>query len=110
MMQWIFSERERGFEVEYAHEQELEFRVQARRDHLFGLWAAQRLGYETRAAEDYAAALVALDVHPQRPEAVIARVVQDLRPTLGEAAIRIRYDECGEQARRETMATQGAKA
>ena len=71
MIQWIFSEREQGFEAKYAQDQEAMFRLHARRDHLFGLWVAAQLGYTPGAAEDYAAALVADDVHPAKPDAIL---------------------------------------
>jgi hypothetical protein len=39
-----FAEREKTFEVEFKRNQELAFRITARRSRLFGLWAAARLG------------------------------------------------------------------
>lgn len=86
------------------HDQETEFRIHARRNHLFGLWAAAQLGYQSQAAEDYAKSLIALDVHPASPEAVIARVARDLAPKLGEIPIRMRFAECESEARREILA------
>ena len=103
MIQWIFSEREQGFEAKYAHDQEAMFRMHARRDHLFGVWAAGQLGYTPGAAEDYAAALVADDVHPAQPDAILARVRRDLRGTVSETALRMRFAECEVQARREML-------
>jgi len=38
-----FDERERGFEAKFAHEQDQQFRVTARRDKLFAEWAAKEL-------------------------------------------------------------------
>jgi hypothetical protein len=108
MSQRIFSEREQSFEAKYVHDQETQFRIHARRDHLFGLWAAAQLGYRSQAAEDYAASLVALDVHPATPEAVIARVARDLASQLGEVPVRMRFAECESEARREILAAPAA--
>jgi len=38
------ADREKGFEAEFKRNQELMFRVTARRNRLFGLWAAAQLG------------------------------------------------------------------
>jgi hypothetical protein len=103
MIQWIFSEREHGFEAKYVQDQEKAFRLHAKRDHLFGLWAASQLGYAAQAAEEYAASLVAEDVHPATPDAILARVARDLAPKVSEAAIRIRFAECDVEARREIL-------
>ena len=105
MNERIFGEREQGFEAKFAHDQEREFRIHARRDHLFGLWAAAQLGYRERAAEEYAASLVALDVHPAYPQAVVGRVAHDLAARMSEAAIRARFAECESEARREIFVT-----
>ena len=103
----IFSEREQGFEAKYVHDQETLFRIRARRDHLFGLWAARTLGYDSAAAEAYAQALVAVDVHPERGDQALVRVIRDLGGKLGEAPIRSRFAECAEQARHE-IGTRGS--
>lgn len=52
------TERERDFESRYAHDQELRFRIEARRNKLLGLWAAAKLGYTEDAATDYAQAVI----------------------------------------------------
>jgi hypothetical protein len=39
-----FDEREKAFERKFAHDQDLRFRATARRNKLFGLWAAEKLG------------------------------------------------------------------
>jgi hypothetical protein len=39
-----FDDREKAFEDKYKHDQELQFRVEVRRNKLLGLWAAELLG------------------------------------------------------------------
>lgn len=56
-----FDKREESFEKRFVHEQELQFRAEARRNKLFGLWAAEQLGKSAAEAESYAAALVAAE-------------------------------------------------
>jgi hypothetical protein len=53
-----FDEREKDFEARYRHDQELQFKVKARRNKLLGLWAAGRMGLAGDAAEAYARSVV----------------------------------------------------
>ena len=53
-----FDEREKDFEARYRHDQELQFKVKARRNKLLGLWAAARMGLTGDAAEAYARSVV----------------------------------------------------
>jgi hypothetical protein len=53
-----FDEREKEFEARYKHDQELQFKVKARRNKLLGLWAAERMGLSGVAAEAYARSVV----------------------------------------------------
>jgi len=54
----IFDDREKEFEARYRHDQELQFKVKARRNRMLGLWAAQRMGLTGDAADDYAKSVV----------------------------------------------------
>ena len=74
-----FTEREKGFEAEFKHNQELLFRVTARRNRLFGLWAAVRLGLPAgEDAETYAKTVVAADFEAPGDADVIEKVQADL--------------------------------
>ena len=53
-----FDKREEGFEKQFAHDEELKFKATARRNKLFGLWAAQKLGLSGAEAEAYAKEVV----------------------------------------------------
>jgi hypothetical protein len=53
-----FDDREKEFEARYRHDQELQFKVKARRNKLLGLWAAGRMGLTGDAAETYARSVV----------------------------------------------------
>jgi len=56
-----FDEREKGFEAKWRRDQELRFKVTARRNKLLGLWAAQKFGMESSQAEAYAKTVVVAD-------------------------------------------------
>ena len=57
-----FDKREKGFEQEFVHTEELKFKAKARRDHMLGLWAAKQLGLDGTAAENYSRELIVEDV------------------------------------------------
>jgi hypothetical protein len=73
------TEREKGFEAQFKRNQELMFRVTARRNRLFGLWAAVRLGLPAgEEAEAYAKTVVAADFEAPGDADVIEKVRADL--------------------------------
>ncbi|HTV68673.1 MAG TPA: DUF1476 domain-containing protein [Rhizobiaceae bacterium] len=53
-----FERREKEFEARFKHDQELQFKIKARRNRLLGLWAAERLELNGEAAETYAGEVV----------------------------------------------------
>jgi len=57
-----FDQREQAFEAKVAHDEELKFKANVRRNKWLGLWAAEKLGKTGAAAEDYAASLIAADL------------------------------------------------
>jgi hypothetical protein len=72
-----FDERERDFEARYKHDQELQFKVKARRNRLLGMWAAQRIGLSDEAAREYAKQVVEAEFHGG-DRSVIDKVCGDL--------------------------------
>lgn len=73
-----FDEREKGFEQKYKHDQELQFKVKARRNRLLGLWAAERMGLAGAEADDYAKQVVQADFERPGDSDVMAKVSADL--------------------------------
>ena len=72
-----FDKREDSFEKRFVHEQELQFRAEARRNKLLGLWAAEKLGKTGAEAQAYANALIAAEAKPDAFELVFERVRKD---------------------------------
>ena len=70
-----FEERKKKHEDKWAHDEELRFKIGARRNKLLGLWAAGELGLTGPAAEDYAKAVVAADL--QGADAVFRKLRAD---------------------------------
>jgi hypothetical protein len=74
-----FDDREKAFETKFRTDEELRFKVAARRDRLLGLWAAQQMGKSGADAEAYASELVSVDIDRPGEEEVIEKVGNDLR-------------------------------
>jgi len=73
-----FDEREKAFEEKFKHDQELRFKVHARRNKLLGLWAAGKMGLKNADAEAYAKTVVDVDIQKTNDDGVIAKVLKDL--------------------------------
>jgi hypothetical protein len=89
-----FDDRKKGFEEKFRHDQELQFKVNARRNKLLGLWAAQKMGLAGDAAESYAKEVVAADFQKPGEDDVIQKVLGDLNAknvALTEAQLRDEY-------------------
>lgn len=74
----IFDQRGDAFERQFVREEELRFMARARRNKLFGLWIAEKLGLVAAAAVDYALAIVIADLQAPGDRDVILRVMTDL--------------------------------
>ena len=72
-----FDKREEGFEAKFAHDEELLFKAQARRNKLLGLWAAEKLGLSGSEAEAYAKDVVKADMSKAGEEDVFAKIRAD---------------------------------
>jgi len=73
-----FDDRERAFEAKYARDEEMQFRVIARRNRLLGEWAARRMGLSEAETESYAKDVVRSDFEEAGEHDVIRKVMGDL--------------------------------
>ena len=73
-----FDKRKDAFENKYAHDEELRFRAEARRNKLLGLWAAELMGRKGDAAAAYARSVVEADFAEKGEEDVFRKVRDDL--------------------------------
>ena len=100
-----FEEREKDFEARYKHDQELQFKVKARRNRLLGLWAAERMGLSGDGADAYAKEVVEAEFHGGDRH-VVHKVVTDL-VAKGQAAtsaqVRFEMEHFAEEAKRQVM-------
>jgi len=73
-----FDDRERAFESKHAHDAEMQFKAEARRNKLVGLWAAGLMGKSGDAAAEYAMTVVQADFQEAGIEDVVRKVAGDL--------------------------------
>lgn len=73
-----FQDRERAEEAKFAHDEELEFRIHARRNRLLGTWAAERMGLSPAETEAYAKSVVQADFEEAGDEDVVRKLLGDL--------------------------------
>ena len=83
-----FEDRENAFENKFAHDAEMQFKAEARRNKLLGLWAAELLGKSGDDAADYAKEVVASDFEEAGDEDVYRKVSGDLGDLASEETIR----------------------
>ena len=72
-----FDKREEGFEKKFAHDEELRFKANARRNKLLGLWAAEKMGLSGPAADAYAKEVVVADFEEAGDDDVFRKVRKD---------------------------------
>lgn len=73
-----FNDRERAEEAKFAHDEEMHFRVTARRNRLLGTWAAEKMGLSAVETEAYAKSVVQADFEEAGDEDVIRKLLGDL--------------------------------
>jgi hypothetical protein len=88
-----FKDRENAFENKFAHDSEMQFKAEARRNKLLGLWAADLLGKSGDEAADYAREVVKSDFEEAGEEDVFRKVSGDLGHRADEATIRAKMAE-----------------
>ena len=74
-----FDDRKKGQEAKFAHDAELRFKAEARRNKLLGLWAAEHMGLSEEHAKEYAAEVVASDFEEAGDEDVFRKIQGDLK-------------------------------
>ena len=95
-----FDEREKGFEKKFAHDEELQFKVSARRNKYIGQWASQILGYNPDQEKDYIQSVIKADFAEVGDEDVFRKVKADLKDhNIADEEIRKKMDELNEKAK-----------
>ena len=98
-----FEERETAFESKFAHDAEMQFKAEARRNKLLGLWAADLMGLSGEAAAEYAKEVIKSDFEEAGHEDVYRKVSGDLGAKVDEATIRTKMTELMVEAKSQLM-------
>ncbi len=96
-----FDKREEGFEKKFAHDEELRFKANARRNKLLGAWAAEKLGLSGTDADAYAKEVVMSDFDEAGDDDVFRKVRKDFDAkgvAQSDHQLRRTMDELMEQA------------
>ncbi|WP_120501518.1 DUF1476 domain-containing protein [Roseovarius sp. EL26] len=98
-----FDEREQAYENKFAHDEEMNFKAEARRNKLLGLWAAELLGKSGDDADTYAMEVVRSDFEEQGHEDVVRKVTGDLGDLADANTIRAKMAELLATAREQVL-------
>ena len=99
-----FDNREQAFENKFAHDEEMAFRVTARRNRLLGQWAAALMGLTAEETDSYAKSVIQADFEEAGEEDVIRKLLGDLTGAgvdIDEARIRAALEAKTIDARRQ---------
>jgi len=95
-----FDEREKSFEKKFAHDQELQFKVSARRNKYIGEWASKILGYDKEKEKEYIQSVIKADFAEAGDEDVFRKIKDDLKNhDILDEDIRKKMDELNEKAK-----------
>jgi hypothetical protein len=72
-----FDNREQAFENKFAHDNEVEFNIIARRNKLLGLWAAAKMNLDEENAKNYAAGIVEKTTQKDSAICVLKQIEED---------------------------------
>jgi len=99
----IFDDRENAFENKFAHDAEMQFKAEARRNKLVALWAADLLGKSEDEAKAYVTEVIHADFEEAGDDDVVRKLVADLGAKADEATIRAKLAECLSAAKAQLM-------
>ena len=99
-----FDDRENAFENKFAHDAEMQFKADARRNKLLGLWAAKMMGKSEENATTYVKEVIKSDFEEAGHEDVVRKVAGDLGDKSNPDEIRTKMDEFLATAKAQLMA------
>ena len=95
-----FNKREKSFEKKFAKDQELQFKVAAKRNKYLGQWASQKLGYNSEQEKEYIQSVIKADFQEAGDEDVFRKIKTDLKyQNVSYEDIRKKMDELNEKAK-----------
>jgi len=104
-----FNDRERAYETKYARDEDMAFRVTARRNKLLGHWAAGLMKLTPEETSSYATAVIQAEFEEAGDQDVVRKLLGDLQAAnveIDEAAVRQALTDKEVEARRQLMESQ----
>jgi hypothetical protein len=101
-----FDDRRQSFEATFARDEEMAFRITARRNRLLGGWAAQQMQLTPEETDSYCKSVVQADFEEAGDEDVIRKLLGDMNAAgvdVDEGVVRRALDEQMIEARRQLM-------
>ena len=74
-----FDEREKSFEKKFVKDEELQFKIAARRNKYLGQWVSEKLGYNTEQEKEYIQSVIKADFQEAGDEDVFRKIKTDLK-------------------------------
>ena len=95
-----FTEREKSFEKKFARDEELQFKIAARRNKYLGQWVSQKLGYNLEQEKEYIQSVIKADFQEAGDADVFRKIKDDLKAqNISDEDIRKKMDELNEKAK-----------
>ncbi len=95
-----FEDRKKSFEKKFAHDQELQFKVSARRNKYLGEWVSEILSYNSDQEKEYIQSVIKADFAEAGDEDVFRKIKQDLKEkNISDEELRKKMDELNEKAK-----------
>ena len=95
-----FDEREKSFEKKFAKDEELQFKIAAKRNKYLGQWVSQKLGYNLEQEKEYIQSVIKADFEEAGDEDVFRKIKADLKDqNISDEDIRKKMDELNEKAK-----------
>ena len=95
-----FEDRKKSFEKKFAHDQELQFKVSARRNKYLGEWVSQILGYNSDQEKEYIQSVIKADFAEVGDQDVFRKIKDDLKAkNVSDEELRKKMDELNEKAK-----------
>ena len=95
-----FEDREKSFEKKFAHDEELQFKINARKNKYLAQWASKILGYNEEKEKDYIQSIIKADFKEAGDNDVFRKLKTDLKDyNISEEEIRKKMDELTEKAK-----------
>ena len=95
-----FEDRKKSFEKKFAHDEELQFKINARKNKYLAQWASKILGYNEEKEKDYIQSIIKADFEEAGDNDVFRKLKTDLKDyNISEEEIRKKMDELTEKAK-----------